>query len=275
MTDAEKKELEALKAKNDLTDDEKTRLTELEALAAKKDGGKSEKTYSEAYVKGLRSENAKYRTKAKEVEETLAQYDGIDPDEIRKLQDAAKEAETKKLEQAGEWDKLRDQLVETHNDELATKDTVITEKDAVITGLQSEVESIVLSHEIAVQAAIAEAINPQLVEMVAKGMTKVERLEDGKRVVRVLDAEGNERVDIKTGEKLTVANLLDEMKQANEYAHLFKGGKIGAGSGTETQFGGKSIDNPWKKDSFNLTLQGKVIRENPELAQKLKNEAGV
>lgn len=33
--------------------------------------------------------------------------------------------------------------------------------------------------------------------------------------------------------------------------------------------------NPWKKETYNLTEQGKIIRENPELAQKLKAQAGV
>ncbi len=28
--------------------------------------------------------------------------------------------------------------------------------------------------------------------------------------------------------------------------------------------------NPWKKETFNLTEQGKILRENPELAEKFK-----
>lgn len=32
--------------------------------------------------------------------------------------------------------------------------------------------------------------------------------------------------------------------------------------------------NPWKKDSFNLTEQGRILMENPELAKKLKSQAG-
>lgn len=33
--------------------------------------------------------------------------------------------------------------------------------------------------------------------------------------------------------------------------------------------------NPWKKESFNLTLQGKIITENPEMAERLKAEANI
>lgn len=32
--------------------------------------------------------------------------------------------------------------------------------------------------------------------------------------------------------------------------------------------------NPWKKDSFNLTEQARILKDNPELAKKLKAQAG-
>src|SRR5690606_36019732 len=34
------------------------------------------------------------------------------------------------------------------------------------------------------------------------------------------------------------------------------------------------IKNPWSKEHFNLTEQGRIIRENPELAAQLKSQAG-
>lgn len=36
---------------------------------------------------------------------------------------------------------------------------------------------------------------------------------------------------------------------------------------------GKGIKNPWSKDSFNLTEQGRILREDPELAKLLKSQA--
>jgi hypothetical protein len=138
--------------------------------------------------------------------------------------------------------------------------------------LEGELQDTILSHEIAVAASVAKAINPKLVEMVAKTMTKVEQLEDGRRVTRVLDAEGNSRVDLKTDEPFRISQLLEEMKQTEEYAHLFAGSKIGAGSET-TIVGGRRILNPWKKETMNLTEQGRIFKENPELARRLKAEA--
>lgn len=37
----------------------------------------------------------------------------------------------------------------------------------------------------------------------------------------------------------------------------------------------KEIPNPWKKESFNLTKQGHILKTDPELAAKLMAEAGV
>lgn len=37
----------------------------------------------------------------------------------------------------------------------------------------------------------------------------------------------------------------------------------------------KEVPNPWKKESFNLTKQGEITKKDPDLAAKLKAEAGV
>lgn len=38
--------------------------------------------------------------------------------------------------------------------------------------------------------------------------------------------------------------------------------------------GSDVVKNPWKDDTFNLTEQGRLLRDDPELAKKLKAEAG-
>lgn len=46
-----------------------------------------------------------------------------------------------------------------------------------------------------------------------------------------------------------------------------------AKSGSEFQ-GGAAVDrNPWSKEHFNLTEQGRIMRENPQLAARLQREA--
>ena len=274
LTDQEKKELEALRAKADkLTDEEKAKL---EALIQKEKAGADDgdKTYSEAYVKSLREENAKYRTKARDAESKLAKFDSIDPEEYARLKEAEKLKEQDKLKAEGEWDKLREQMVDEHGKELGKKDTEIQTLKGQIDSLNKEVEKTILSHEIAVQATVAKAINPQLVEMVALGQCRVDLTDDGKRVIRVLDAAGNERMDLKTGKSFSIAQLMGEMRESEATAHLFYGAATGANSNT-VRFDGKSVANPWKKESLNLTLQGRILKENPTLAARLKEEAGI
>jgi hypothetical protein len=48
----------------------------------------------------------------------------------------------------------------------------------------------------------------------------------------------------------------------------------GGGGGGRGPGGGGQQNNPWKKDSLNLTEQGRIQRENPELARQLASEAG-
>jgi len=47
------------------------------------------------------------------------------------------------------------------------------------------------------------------------------------------------------------------------------------GGGTNPPGAGGAEVNPWKKETFNLTQQAKVLRENPTLAARFKAEAGV
>ncbi|MGB9613895.1 MAG: capsid assembly scaffolding protein Gp46 family protein [Fervidobacterium sp.] len=47
---------------------------------------------------------------------------------------------------------------------------------------------------------------------------------------------------------------------------------VGSGTNPPADMG---IVNPWRTETFNLTMQAKIIKENPALAKKLITEAGV
>jgi len=58
---------------------------------------------------------------------------------------------------------------------------------------------------------------------------------------------------------------------ANEKPHLLKAqGRPGSG---HTPASGRSTKNPFSKEHFNLTEQARLMKENPELAKKLKSQA--
>lgn len=50
----------------------------------------------------------------------MASFEGIDPEQVRKLLDEKKEAELKELERRGEFDQIRKQMVEQHQAEVAS-----------------------------------------------------------------------------------------------------------------------------------------------------------
>ena len=63
-------------------------------------------------------------------------------------------------------------------------------------------------------------------------------------------------------------------KMLAEYPFLCAGS--GASGGEATGANGKAVnagDNPWSKGTFNLTKQGQITRENPQLAEQLKARA--
>jgi len=61
-------------------------------------------------------------------------------------------------------------------------------------------------------------------------------------------------------------------KVLNDLPEL-RGATAPAKSGSEFQGGGTVDRNPWSPEHFNLTEQGRIMRENPQLAARLMKEA--
>ena len=74
------------------------------------------------------------------------------------------------------------------------------------------------------------------------------------------------------GEKLLG---LDDQLKAIQQSDPYLFGETKIGDGTNPPGAGNPEVNPWKKETFNLTLQGKILREDPAKATRMKAEAGV
>lgn len=277
MNTEEKARLEALKTKGaERTAEENTEFEVLltKALEAEQNTEQQLK-YSEAYVKQLRDEAAKARIKAKQLEEEKAKYDGVDLEELNNWKKEREEAEKRKMEEKGEFSKMREQLIELHKSDLAKVQSAVVEKETRISTLESELNKTILANEVSNAAAVAKAWNPRLVEMVVMQNARIDILENGQRVVRVLDPDGSIKIDVKSGQPMTIPQYIERMKNSDEYASLFAGARVGGSSNSSNTFNGNVIQNPWKKESRNLTLQAKIMDENPNLATRMKEEAGV
>ena len=90
-----------------------------------------------------------------------------------------------------------------------------------------------------------------------------------KAVKALLDME---KVKLDGEQLLGLDEQLKAIKESDPY--LFgEPGKVGGG--TNPPGAGNPEVNPWKKESWNLTMQGKILREDPAKATRMKAEAGI
>jgi hypothetical protein len=114
----------------------------------------------------------------------------------------------------------------------------------------------------------AKAAQMQLNFAIEKALTTA-KAKNAKAVKALLDME---KVKLDGEKLLGLDDQLKAIQQSDPY--LFgESGKVG--SGTNPPGAGNPEVNPWKKDSWNLTMQGKILMEDPAKATRMKAEAGV
>lgn len=114
-------------------------------------------------------------------------------------------------------------------------------------------------------------MRPEAVEDVKFRGRSLFVMEDG-RPVAIRDGA---KVFNKNGELLTIENFAEELSQTAK--HLFNDSH-GSGSDASAGKGSPALNgtiNPWKKETFNRTLQMKYLKEDKSKATKLAAAAGV
>ena len=116
----------------------------------------------------------------------------------------------------------------------------------------------------ATKVGVTGAGELETIKLLAKA---VWRLEDGEAVPR--DANG----EIMTGASgvLTHDEWITKLRETHSF--LFPQPK-GAGATGSTSTGSVKV-NPWKADQRNRTEQGRILKQDPSLAERLQREAGV
>lgn len=170
-------------------------------------------------LSNVRRERDEHKTKA----QLVASWEkiGKTPEEIEQLLAAEADRTKKKHEEAGEWDKLREQMNTAHATALMTKDKEIqrlTEalNEALVVGEASRV----LAEE--------KGSTTLLLPHIQRNVRVVEK--DGKFIPVVVDKDGNSRVDGQ-GLPLSIKALVAEMKKSDEFSRAFDGtGQSGGGA---------------------------------------------
>lgn len=79
----------------------------------------------------------------------------------------------------------------------------------------------------------------------------------------------------KEGKPVGVEDAVKPYKEDKTMAHLFKQEQQKPPYHPNGGSGGSGIDNPFAKDTFNLTKQGELLKNNPEQARAMAAAAGV
>ncbi len=134
--------------------------------------------------------------------------------------------------------------------------------------LKAQIEQLQAENQKAAEEWQAKMAQMQLDFAIDKALTAA-KAKNAKAVKALLDLE---KVKLDGDKLLGLDDQLKELQKSDAY--LFgESGKVG--SGTNPPGAGTGEVNPWKKDSWNLTQQGKILREDPAKATRMKAEAGV
>ncbi len=203
-----------------------------------------------------------------EIANLKSRFDGINPDEVRKLADEKRKLEEAQQLKAGEVEKVVDMRVRAVRTELEkAAAALMAERDALaarLTGLEID------------RAVVAEGtklgLRPSAVPDLTARARQVFRLvggapqafaEDGKTVLAGKDGLS----------PLTLAEWVTEL--SGKAPHLFEanagGGAAGGGSGGAG--GGGFVGNPFRKETWNVTEQMRLMKADPGLAARLQSVA--
>jgi hypothetical protein len=212
----------------------------------------------QAKVEEFRQSNIKANQTIAELQK---RFDGIDPDEFRRLVEENRSLRTATLSE----DAKREM-----DSQLKTTKAGF---DKQLAGVTSERDSLLgrLSAIQIDQAVVTEATKRGLRPTAIPDITSRARL-NFKLVDGVPQAFEGQTARMGKDGPMTLAEWVDAL--VSDAPHLFDanagGGAVGSGSGGA---GNRSVKNPFRKETFNLTEQMKLQKTDPQMAARLKASA--
>ena len=203
-------------------------------------------------------------TLLKERDDLKKRFEGIDPDEVRKLADDKRKLEEAQQVKAGEVDKVVAARVKAELEKVHAP--VVAERDA----LHGRLTAIQIDQAVVTEATKRGLRGTAIPDIAARARMNF-KLVNG--VPQAFEADGQtSRVGKDGMTPMTLAEWVDAL--VSDAPHLFEanagGGAAGSGSGG---VGNRSAKNPFAKATWNLTEQMKLQKTDPQLAARLKAAA--
>jgi len=205
---------------------------------------------------------------AKERDELKQRFDGIDPDEVRKL---AEEKRKLELQAQGHKPEELDRLVGERIKGLkADWDKQLSAVTGERDSLTSRLTAIQIDQGV-ITVATKRGLRPTAIPDITSRARLVFKLVNG--APRAFEADGT---TVRYGKDGVTPMTLEEWvdAQVSDAPHLFEsnagGGAAGNASGGS---GNRPVKNPFRKETWNLTEQMKLQKSDPALAARLKAAA--
>jgi hypothetical protein len=205
---------------------------------------------------------------AKERDELKQRFEGIDPEEVRKLAEEKLQLEEEKQLKAGEVEKVMEQRIRNLREEWDKQLKSLTaERDT----LTSRLTAIQIDQGV-ITVATKRGLRPTAIPDITSRARLVFKLVNG--APRAFEGDG---ATVRYGKDGVTPMTLEEWvdAQVSDAPHLFEsnagGGAAGNASGGSAN--NRSVKNPFRKETWNLTEQMKLQKSDPALAARLKAAA--
>ena len=240
------------------------------ALYIERDGAfhlDAEGVVEKAKADELRNHNIELR---KQIEEHQARFEGIDPEEVRQL---AEEKRKLELQAQGHKPEEIEKLV---TDRLKGLKADWDKQFAAVTGERDSLTTRLTSIQIdqgVITTATKRGLRPTAIPDITARARTVFKLVNG--APQAFEPDGK---TVRYGKDGITPMTLEEWvdAQVSDAPHLFEsnagGGAAGNGAGGAAG-SQRSVKNPFRKDTWNITEQMKLQKSDPALAARLKAAA--
>jgi len=203
---------------------------------------------------------------SKRVAEYEKRFEGIDPDEVRKLAEEKQRLEEAQQLKGGEVEKVYENRIKVMRADMEKQ---LSGKTEELSAANAQLTRIQIDQGVT-NTASKRGLRLTAIPDITARARSVFRLEKG--VPTAFESDGQ---TVRVGKDGMTPMTLDEWveQQVADAPHLFEsnagGGAASNGSGG---VGGnnRSVKNPFRKETWNLTEQMKLTKTDPQLAARLK-----
>ena len=205
-----------------------------------------------------------FRTNNINLQNELKKFEGVDLEEVKKLQAEAAKNRDKKLLDAGKVD----ELVQARTAEMKDKyESQLKKSGDSNAALQARLEELELKNVAIAAATEQKALTSAIPDIVSR-VRNVFSYEGGKLLPK---KDGNVWYGDDGVTPLTIEQYVEKLSV--EATHLFNSSSGSGASNQSGSHGGGPSKNPYAKDTLNFTEQGRLEKSNPQLAARLRKEA--